>query len=117
MLRNVTDLEDYGIGATDGPIGHVKDFYFDDEVRVICYLVVETGHWLASRKVLISPIAIGKPDWFRTTGAAAAPATGPMPKCARRTSCASDDSREDAATSLPTGQYLYGIQSAHGQVS
>jgi hypothetical protein len=65
MLRNVTDLEDYGIGATDGPIGHVRDFYFDDEVWVIRYLVVETGHWLASRKVLISPIAIGKPDWMQ----------------------------------------------------
>ena len=30
MLRNVKDLEDYAIGATDGLIGHVKDFYFDD---------------------------------------------------------------------------------------
>jgi hypothetical protein len=27
------------------------------------YLVVDTGSWLSSRKVLISPIAIGDPDW------------------------------------------------------
>ena len=63
MLRNTKDLEDYTLGATDGPIGHVKDFYFDDDTWVIRYLVVDTSSWLASRKVLISPIAIGKPDW------------------------------------------------------
>jgi hypothetical protein len=63
MLRTMYDLEDYAIRATDGTIGHVKDFYFDDERWVVRYLVVETGTWLSSRKVLISPIAIGAPDW------------------------------------------------------
>ena len=29
----------------------------------IRYLVVETGSWLASRKVLISPVAVGQPNW------------------------------------------------------
>ena len=63
MLRSMKNLEDYAIRATDGIIGHVKDFYFDDEAWVIRYLVVETGTWLSSRKVLISPISIGHPDW------------------------------------------------------
>ncbi|BBP04990.1 hypothetical protein TPL01_25810 [Sulfuriferula plumbiphila] len=63
MLRSMNDLEDYAIRATDGTIGHVKDFYFDDEAWVIRYLVVDTGTWLSSRKVLISPIAIGHPNW------------------------------------------------------
>jgi sporulation protein YlmC with PRC-barrel domain len=57
------DMEGYSIGATDGIIGQVKDFYFDDDTWVIRYLVVETGAWLASRRVLISPIAIGPPNW------------------------------------------------------
>ena len=57
------DLENYAIGATDGEIGHVKDFYFDDDAWVIRYLVVETGSWLSSRKVLISPISIDQPNW------------------------------------------------------
>ena len=65
MLRNIKDLEGYAIGATDGAVGHVKDFYFDDDAWVVRYVVVETGSWLASRKVLISPIAIGKPDWVQ----------------------------------------------------
>lgn len=63
MLRSMNDLEDYAIEATDGSIGHVKDFYFDDQAWVVRYLVVDTGGWLSSRKVLISPIAIGAPDW------------------------------------------------------
>jgi len=63
MLRSVNDLEGYAIHATDGLIGHVKDFFFDDEAWVVRYLVVEAGSWLTSRKVLISPIAIGDPNW------------------------------------------------------
>ena len=63
MLRSTNDLKDYAIEATDGTIGHVKDFYFDDQSWVIRYLIVETGNWLASRKVLVSPIALGYPNW------------------------------------------------------
>jgi sporulation protein YlmC with PRC-barrel domain len=66
MLRSTKDLEGCAIQATDGMIGHVKDVYFDDEKWVVRYLIVETGSWLASRKVLISPIAIGKPDWAQS---------------------------------------------------
>jgi sporulation protein YlmC with PRC-barrel domain len=57
------DLEGYTIGAVDGVIGRVKDFYFDDESWVIRYLVVQTGQWLLHRRVLISPIAINQPNW------------------------------------------------------
>ena len=60
MLRSMSDLEGYAIRATDGPIGHVTDVYFDDEAWVVRYLIVDTGSWLSSRKVLISPIAIGQ---------------------------------------------------------
>lgn len=43
MLRSMNNLEDYAIRATDGTIGHVKDFYFDDQAWVIRYLVVDTN--------------------------------------------------------------------------
>jgi hypothetical protein len=62
MLRNLKAMQDYAIGATDGTIGHVTDFYFDDKAWVIRYLVVDAGSWSTSRKVLISPIAIGEPN-------------------------------------------------------
>lgn len=63
MLRNAKEMEGYAVCATDGTIGHVKDFYLDDDKWVVRYLVVDTGGWLSSRKVLISPIAVGTPDW------------------------------------------------------
>jgi uncharacterized protein YrrD len=65
MLRTMKELEDYAIDASDGVIGHVKDVYFDDATWVMRYLVVETGSWLSSRKVLISPVSIGEPDHER----------------------------------------------------
>ena len=67
MLRTLKDLEGYSLHATDGVIGHVTDFYFDDKAWVIRYLVVDTGSWLSRRKVLISPYGIGLPDWRART--------------------------------------------------
>lgn len=63
MLRSLKDLDDYEIGATDGRIGHVKDFYFDDHDWVVRYLVVDTGPWPLGRDVLISPISVHHPNW------------------------------------------------------
>jgi len=63
MLHPMKDMEGYAIGATDGLIGNVKDFYFDDKMWVIRYLIVETGEWLSSRRVLVSPFAINQPKW------------------------------------------------------
>ena len=63
MLRSTNDLKNYVVGATDGEIGCVKDFFFDDERWVVRYLVVETGDWLSSRKVVISPMAVKPPNW------------------------------------------------------
>lgn len=63
MKRNAKSLRNFTIGATDGEIGKVKDFYFDDHTWTIRYLVVETGNWLSGRKVLISPQALLTPNW------------------------------------------------------
>ena len=38
MERNITSLIGYGLQATDGEIGEVVDFYFDDETWTIRYL-------------------------------------------------------------------------------
>lgn len=63
MLRNLKTLQNRTIAATDGNVGEVKDFYFDDAAWVIRYLVVTTGNWLSNRKVLISPIAVEPSNW------------------------------------------------------
>lgn len=63
MLRSIQKLYGYKIHATDGNIGEVYDFYFDDQLWVIRYLVVGTGGWLSGRRVLISSSALKQPDW------------------------------------------------------
>jgi hypothetical protein len=62
-LRSVKDLQGYGIRATDGDIGGVDDFLFDDEHWTVRYMVADTGGWLSGRLVLISPAALGSADW------------------------------------------------------
>src|SRR5450759_963428 len=59
MLRSVKQLIGDKLGASDGEIGHVKDFYFDDQNWAVRYLVAGTGSWLPGRQVLISPHAFG----------------------------------------------------------
>jgi hypothetical protein len=63
MLTNVTFLKGLAIHATDGELGTVDEFYFDDETWAIRYLTVETGGWLGGRQVLISPFSILHTDW------------------------------------------------------
>lgn len=63
MLRNVRELKNYTLRARDGEIGELKDFYFDDQTWTVRYLVVDTGAWLRSRRVLISPEALHSAEW------------------------------------------------------
>ena len=67
MLRSTQDLVNDPVSATDGEIGHVKDFYFDDDRWAVRYVVVEAGSWLSSRKVLISPVSVLHPAWSGST--------------------------------------------------
>jgi hypothetical protein len=67
MLRNLKELFGFTITATDGELGRVHDFYFDDQAWAIRYLVADTGHWLTGRLVLISPQALRAPDWRERT--------------------------------------------------
>lgn len=63
MKHSVKSLIGFTMGATDGEIGKVKEFYFDDESWVVRYLIVDTGNWLSGRVVLISTEAIVHADW------------------------------------------------------
>jgi hypothetical protein len=63
MLSSARDLDKFAIGAPVDGIGQVNDRYFDDQAGAIHHLFVETGAGLFRRKVRISPLAIGQPDW------------------------------------------------------
>ena len=45
MLRSTKDLQNYAIGATDGHIGHVKDFYFDDAAWTVSRAQAVDENW------------------------------------------------------------------------
>ena len=61
MLRSVKQLFEYLLGAADGEVGHVNDFYFDDQNWMVRYLVADTGSWMPGRLVLIAPHVFGPP--------------------------------------------------------
>jgi uncharacterized protein YrrD len=63
MKHSIKGLVGYTMHATDGEIGQVEEFYFDDQAWKIRYLIVKTGGWLSGRKVLISTQALLTPDW------------------------------------------------------
>ncbi|MGB8528989.1 MAG: PRC-barrel domain-containing protein [Rhodoplanes sp.] len=62
MLRNASAIKGYAIGATDGRLGTVSDFLFDDASWLVRWLVVDTGKWLSGRKVLLPPSVLGHID-------------------------------------------------------
>lgn len=64
MQHTIHSLLGFKMAATDGEIGEVKEFYFDDETWAIRYLVIETGNWFSNKKVLIAPQALLVPDWL-----------------------------------------------------
>jgi hypothetical protein len=67
MLRTVDSLIGHRLLASDGELGKVKDLYFDDRAWAIRYFMVDTAGWLADRRVLLSPLDVGEPDWSQMT--------------------------------------------------
>ena len=64
MLRRIEDLRGFELHATDGDLGAVTEFYFDDLDWTVLYMVVDSGAWLPGRRVLVSPpAALGESDW------------------------------------------------------
>lgn len=62
MLRSIKELSGYPLQAQDGQIGKVKSCLFDDRHWRLRYVVADTGSWLSTNQVLISPLHLGEPD-------------------------------------------------------
>lgn len=62
-LRSSRETIGYDIQATDGRVGHVEDFLFDDRDWSIRLMVVDTHDWWPEKDVLISPKRIDHVDW------------------------------------------------------
>jgi hypothetical protein len=62
MLWKASAIKGYAIAANDGRLGAVSNFLFDDATWLVRWLVVDTGHWLSGRKVLLPPSVLGHID-------------------------------------------------------
>jgi hypothetical protein len=58
MLLAITGLQQCTVEGIDGRVGTVKDFLFDDHSWKVRWMVLDTGHWLPGRQILIHPSAI-----------------------------------------------------------
>ena len=57
MLTKTTNFKGFTIRATDGELGTIDEFYFDDETWAIRYLTIQTGGWLDQRQQFNFPEA------------------------------------------------------------
>jgi len=62
MLHTLSDLMGYSAQATDGEIGNVRNFIFDDITWEIRYLVVDVGSWLERRNVVLAISTVEQPN-------------------------------------------------------
>jgi hypothetical protein len=62
-LRSSQAVTNYSLEASDGEIGHVHGFVFDDETWAIRSIEVATRNWWPGKKVLVAPEWIAKVSW------------------------------------------------------
>jgi uncharacterized protein YrrD len=65
MFRDLQTLTGSRVIATDGEIGKVTDFLFNDQSWKIDYLVVDVRRWLIRRDVVLAVAAVNEPDWSK----------------------------------------------------
>ena len=64
MLHLAHKITGAVVKGTDGEIGTIDDFYFEEDRWTVRYLLVDTGKWVSGKRVLISPMSV--PDgWGR----------------------------------------------------
>jgi uncharacterized protein YrrD len=64
MLHLAQKIAGATVTGTDGEIGTVEDFYFDEPEWTVKYLLVDTGSRLNGKRVFVSPSFV-QPGWGR----------------------------------------------------
>lgn len=63
MRTNLKALYGFTLLGFEGKIGTVEDYYIDDHSWIAKFMVVDTGEWLTSRRVVISTQSVEDIDW------------------------------------------------------
>ena len=66
-LRSSEAVLGYHVRASDGLVGHVADFLFEEETWAIRHLVVDTHEQLRGKRVLVAPQWIRRVSWGERT--------------------------------------------------
>jgi uncharacterized protein YrrD len=64
MLHLARKIRGAPVLATDGEIGAVEDFYFQEDGWTVRYVLVDTGRWFSGKRVLLSPMSVAG-TWSR----------------------------------------------------
>jgi hypothetical protein len=62
-LGSAREMIGYSIHATDGSIGHVRDFIFDDQTLNMAYLEVGIPNWFGGRRVFVAVRRVREVLW------------------------------------------------------
>lgn len=62
-LRSCASVSGYHVQASDGAIGHIADYLFDDDTWTLRYLVIDTRNWLPGKRVVISSEWVERVSW------------------------------------------------------
>jgi hypothetical protein len=65
MLHLAHKIAGAAVRGTDGDIGSLADFYFEENRWTVRYLLIDTGKWFTGKRVLISPMSV-RNGWGRT---------------------------------------------------
>jgi uncharacterized protein YrrD len=65
MLHMAHKVAGAVVKGTDGDIGTLEDFYFEENRWTVRYLLVDTGKWFSGKRVLISPMSV-RSGWGKT---------------------------------------------------
>jgi hypothetical protein len=63
MVHRLNLVQGFHVHATDGVIGHVDDFLFDESTWHVRYLVVDTTNWLGGKWVAVGTSSVDRIDW------------------------------------------------------
>ena len=64
MLHLAQKIAGAAVSGTDGEIGTLEDFYFEEPDWNVRYLVVDTGSWFDGKRVLVPPASV-QGEWGR----------------------------------------------------
>lgn len=62
-LRSITAVTGYRIEATDGDIGHVKNFLVDNLTWCVRYLLIDTHTWFGGTRVVVATHNVSDIRW------------------------------------------------------